>query len=145
MDLSRIISISCVFLLAICLLLCISVTLFLQNTIKESTAACLEVQSFLERVSENTESVQSSTEDTPHESTGDTTVDNSIPTDVLYHQFCIREAGGKIAIYTSDGYLVKTLDQPVSMLPEADQTALREGISLSSWREVLALIQDFES
>jgi len=49
----------------------------------------------------------------------------------------------KIAIYTSDGYLVKTLDLVVDTLPEADQSALREGISVSSWREVLALIQDF--
>lgn len=145
MDLSRIISISCVFLLAICLILCICVTLFLHNTVKESTAACLEVQALLERVSENTEHLQGSTEDTTDEPAQDTTVDNSIPTDVLYHQFCMRESGGRIAIYTSDGYLVKTLDQPVAMLPEADQTALREGISLSSWREVLALIQDFES
>ncbi len=145
MDLSRIISISCVFLLAICLILCICVTLFLHNTVKESTAACLEVQALLERVSENTEPLQGSTEDTTDEPAQDTTVDNSIPTDVLYHQFCMRESGGRIAIYTSDGDLVKTLDQPVAMLPEADQTALREGISLSSWREVLALIQDFES
>lgn len=145
MDLSRIISISCVFLLAICLILCICVTLFLHNTVKESTAACLEVQSLLERVNESAAPVQDSTEQTPNEHSKDTAVDNSIPTDVLYHQFCMRESGGRIAIYTSDGDLVKTLDQPVSMLPEADQAALREGISLSSWREVLALIQDFES
>ena len=143
MDLSRIISISCVFLLAICLILCICVTLFLQNTVRESTAACMEVQSLLERANESMVLVEDSTDAPSNEPVQDTMVDNSIPTDVLYHQFCMRESGGKIAIYTSDGYLVKTLDQAVATLPEADQTALREGITVSSWREVLALIQDF--
>ena len=145
MDLSRIISISCVFLLALCLILCICVTLFLQNTVKESTAACMEVQSLLERANESMVSTQDSTEDMTESTLEDTPVDNSTPVDVLYHQFCMRESGGKIAIYTSDGYLVKTLEQSVSSLPEADQNALRKGISVSSWREVLALIQDFES
>jgi hypothetical protein len=145
MDLSRIISISCVFLLSICLILCISVTLFLRSTVKESTAACMEVQALLERTNEGTVAIQGSTEAPSDESAQDTTVDNSIPTDVLYHEFCMRESGGRISIYTSDGYLVKTLDRSVATLPYADQVALREGINLSSWREVLALIQDFEA
>jgi len=135
MDISRIISVSCVFLLALCLILCICVMAVLQNTVKESTQACMEVQTLLENVSNHIESSQDTVEDT--------TVDSSIPVDVLYHQFCMRESNGKIAIYTSDGYLVKILDVQVVTLPEADQSALREGISVSSWREVLALIQDF--
>ncbi len=135
MDISRIISVSCVFLLALCLILSICVMSFLKNAVTESTQACLEVQELLETVSTHVE--------TPSHTAEDTMVDSSIPTDVLYHQFCMRESNGKIAIYTSDGYLVKTLDLVVDTLPEADQSALREGISVSSWREVLALIQDF--
>ena len=140
MDLSRIISISCVFLLAICLILCICVTIFLRSTVKESTSACMEVQSLLERVNEQ---IEFSQQESVQETDQDKAVDNSVPADVLYHQFCMRESNGKIAIYTTDGYLVKTLEFPVSTLPEADQNALREGICVSSWREVLALIQDF--
>ena len=140
MDLSRIISISCVFLLAICLILCICVTIFLRSTVKESTSACMKVQSLLERVNEQ---IEFSQQESVQETDQDKAVDNSVPVDVLYHQFCMRESNGKIAIYTTDGYLVKTLEFPVSTLPEADQNALREGICVSSWREVLALIQDF--
>ena len=135
MDISRIISVSCVFLLALCIILSICVMAVLRNTVKESTEACMEVEALLERANEHLELPQDTDENTE--------VDNSIPTDVLYHTFCMREANGKIAIYTSDGYLVKTLDLPVATLPKADQSALREGISVSSWREVLALIQDF--
>ena len=140
MDLSRIISISCIFLLAICLILCICVTLFLRSTVKESTSACMEVQSLLDRMNEQIELPSDAPAQDPEQ---DKAVDNSIPADVLYHQFCMREANGKIAIYTADGYLVKTLELPISTLPEADQTALRQGICVSSWREVLSLIQDF--
>ena len=140
MDLSRIISISCVFLLAICLILCICVTIFLRSTVKESTSACMEVQALLERVNEQ---IEGSQQESAQKAEQDKAVDNNIPVDVLYHQFCMRESNGKIAIYTTDGYLVKTLEFPVSTLPEADQNALREVICVSSWREVLALIQDF--
>ena len=135
MDISRIISVTCVLILALCLILSVCVMSFLKNAVTESTAACAQMQSLLERANEQLESPKPPIEDTK--------VDNSIPADVLYHQFCMREANGKIAIYTSDGYLVQILDLTVAALPEADQSALREGICVSSWREVLALMQDF--
>ena len=135
MDISRIISVMCVFLLAVCLILSISALTVLRNTVDESTKACLEVQAFLDSMDEELKVT-----DPP---SAETEESNSVPVDVLYENFCMREANGKIAVYTSDGYLIRLLDVSVETLPEADQTALRQGICVSSWKEILALMQDF--
>ncbi len=136
MDISRIISVMCVFLLAVCLILSITALTVLRNAVDESTQACMEVQCFLESLEED-QSVKEESSETEVE------VDNSIPVDVLSNHFCMREINGKIAIYTSDGYLVRLLDISVETLPHADQQALQQGIEVSSWKEILALIQDF--
>lgn len=135
MDISRIISVMCVFLLAVCLILSITALTVLRNAVDESTQACMEVQCFLESLED-----QQINEEPPQT---DVEVDNSIPVDVLSNHFCMREINGKIAIYTSDGYLVRLLDICVETLPHADQQALQQGIEVSSWKEILALIQDF--
>ena len=135
MDISRIISVMCVFLLAVCLILSITALTVLRNAVDESTQACMEVQCFLESLED-----QQINEEPPQT---DIEVDNSIPVDVLSNHFCMREINGKIAIYTSDGYLVRLLDICVETLPHADQQALQQGIEVSSWKEILALIQDF--
>lgn len=135
MDISRIISVMCVFLLAVCLIFSISTLTVLRNAVDESNRACREAQDFLEKMGDQLKEIESPVEDAE--------VDNSIPTDVLYEQFCMREVNGRIAIYTVDGYLIRLLDVSVKTLPEADQAALREGICVSSWKEILALMQDF--
>ena len=125
----------CVFLLAVCLIFSISTLTVLRNAVDESNRACREAQDFLEKMGDQLKEIESPVEDAE--------VDNSIPTDVLYEQFCMREVNGRIAIYTVDGYLIRLLDVSVKTLPEADQAALREGICVSSWKEILALMQDF--
>lgn len=70
--------------------------------------------------------------------------EKSVDADVLYDVFCVRETRGKIGIFTSEGYLVRMLDVDVSTLPEADRSALAEGIAVTSWGELIALIQDYE-
>lgn len=70
--------------------------------------------------------------------------EKSVDADVLYDVFCVRETRGKIGIFTSEGYLVRMLDVDVSTLPEADRSALASGIAVTSWDELIALIQDYE-
>ena len=137
MDISRIISVMCVFLLSVCLILSIGTLTVLRNAVDESNRACREAQAFLETMGDQLKESEPPSEDAE--------VDNSIPADVLYEQFCMREVNGRIAIYTADGYLIRLLDVSVKTLPEADQAALREGICVSSWKEILALMQDFGS
>lgn len=70
--------------------------------------------------------------------------DADVEADVLFDSLTIRETNGKIAIYTADGLLLRTLDISVNTLPAADQSALATGITVNSWRELIALIEDLE-
>lgn len=134
MDFPRIALMLCVFLLAVCLVFSISALTVLRNAVSETDQVRKEAQELL------ADFEQQLRED---EADGQSPTAPSIPVDVLYDSLCMRESEGRIAIYTSDGYLVRILDVSVDTLPEADRKALRDGISVSSWKELLALIQDY--
>ena len=134
MDISRIVSVACVFLLTLCFLLSIYAVTVLRNTVIQGIDTCHEMQSYLD----NLETV-SATVDPPVQ---DPEADSSVPVDILADRFCIRETNGRVAIYTDDGYLIRLLDLSVEMLPAADRLALQQGIYRSSWKEVLNLIED---
>lgn len=136
MELSRIISVMCVFLLSVCLILSVYTVTVMRNTVNESQAIYLEMQSFLDD-QEATEPQDNQLQSEEQET------ESSVPVDILADQFCMREVNGRIAIYSGDGYLIRILDIPVDTLPSADRLALRQGIQVSSWKEVLALMQDF--
>ena len=67
-----------------------------------------------------------------------------VDADVLYDVFCLRESGGRIGVYTDEGYLIRTLEVNVATLPESDRERLSVGIAVNSWRELISLIEDFE-
>ena len=137
MDISRIVSVACVLLLSLCCLLSIYAVAVLRSALMESTEACFEVKAILETM--EPEPV-ASTEDND---LSETDSDSSLPVDVLADHFCIRETNGRIAIYTADGYLIRLLERSAETLPHVDRLALQQGIYLSSWKEVLALMEDF--
>jgi hypothetical protein len=122
MDLTKLFLILCVVLLCVSMIFCFSTYLFVHQT----------------WVLVNDEKGQS--ESAPDQSISQP---NDTPTDILVQTFCVRETEGRIAIYTGDGYLVRYLDVEVSLLPSEDQEALKHGITLSSWKELLALIEDY--
>lgn len=132
MNLSRILSVLCLFLLTICLVFSVTALTALRNAVNETDRMRSDAESLLEELKKQPQEPISPEEDK-----------ESVPVDILYESFCMRECGGKIAIYTADGELVRMLELPVETLPEADRAALQSGISLSSWKEVLALIEDY--
>ena len=69
--------------------------------------------------------------------------DANTETGVLFERLCIREADGKIGVFTEDGFLIRTIDVIIQTLPEADREALSQGITVNSWRELISLIEDF--
>ena len=146
MDLSKLFTVLCAFLLVIALSLVVTVTVVLHNAITVSNAP-------------------ESTNDTCNESTkannalkGDSNLNEkntmkendteekepSVNVDVLYQRLWIREAGGRIGVFSDEGDLIRTVDVDVATLSPSDQKALREGIYVTSWKELLALIQDYE-
>ena len=123
MDLTKLFLILCVVLLCVSLILCFCTYLFVQQSL-----------TLVEESGISKEDTDTSIGAPPPTDTA---------TDILVGQFCVRETNGMVAIYTGDGYLVRYLDIEVSLLPREDQEALKKGIVLSSWKELLALIEDY--
>ena len=59
--------------------------------------------------------------------------------------YIVCEYNEKIAVFDTEGKLIKTLDIYTKTLPKADQALLREGIKLTSEEELTALIEDYSS
>ena len=57
----------------------------------------------------------------------------------------VKEYNGKIGIFKEDGTLTEVLDTYVKTLPAADQSLLREGITVRSREALRSLIEDYTS
>lgn len=136
MNWTRLILILCVFLLCACLVFAITALTVLRNAVAETGQVRSEAQSMLDDMEEALLASRTAGTDAP-------AADDAQQVGVLYDQFCVREAGGQVAVYTASGELVRLTDIPVSALPQTDRDALRDGIRFTSWKEVLALLEDF--
>lgn len=132
MDLTRALTALCLFLVSVCLVFCFCAIFSLRHTLNEVALWRTDMQETVTDIITDLDSEQTQADEK-----------EEIAVDVLYDSFCVRNVEGKIGIYTSDGYLIRIVDIPVALLPIADQEALQSGISLTSWKEVLALIADF--
>ena len=140
MDVSKVFAVLCSFLLIICLCLSITTVSLLYSTAKQkeewqdgTDAPVEEPMESAQEQSSTTKPTETDKEDAP-----------SVSVDVLYQRLCMREVGGKIGIYSEDGYLIRTLDVQVSTLPKKDREELSKGIYVNSWKELISLIQDYE-
>ena len=125
--------------------------LLIANMAKEAEEASTRSEEFFHRVDQRVEQIEETVNSISEGVTTrlescipdvDPDVEEDVEADVLFDSICIRERNGKIALYTSNGIHLRTLDLDVSILPEADQAALRSGITVNSWRELFALIDD---
>ena len=60
-----------------------------------------------------------------------------------FAEWKVAEYNGRIGIFSSDGTLLQMLETYVKTLPEADRTALREGILISSEEELYSVIEAY--
>lgn len=137
MDSAKLLMILCCFILIVCLTLCISTLTVLRNAVDEhdtiqNTArdlvnqldVCIDV---MKEMNNEENSLQTSTGN--NQETG--------------FNLCIREENGTIGIFDSDGTLLKRLDISPESLPQSDRELLKKGISVSSWQELISLLQDY--
>lgn len=136
MNRTRIILILCVSLLCVCLVFAITALTALRNAIAETGQVRRDAQSMLSELDVALRENQDA-------AAGTTKSDDAQQVGVLYDRFCVRESGGQVAVYTESGELVRLTDISVSALPKSDRDALRDGIRFTSWKEVLALLQDW--
>jgi len=140
MDASKILTAVCALILLVCLVFSITSLTALRNAVDESAALKESTDDLIEELRAcvaNIYAEQKESDSLP------TMKDPSAPTTVPTESFCLKESNGKIAVFTSDGYLVRFLDVSLDTLPPADREALSVGITVGSWRELISLIQDY--
>jgi len=140
MDVSKVFALLCSFLLVICLCLSITTVALLHNTAHQNEVW----QSHADELSDRLEDFSEERTEAAPEADVNTEASPSVDADVLYQRLCMREVGGKIGIYSEDGYLIRMIDVQVKTLPQKDREELSRGIYVNSWRELASLIQDYE-
>ena len=139
-DISKILTIVCACILLVCLVLSITSLTVLRNAVSENAALKKSTDALVDDLracvaeihTDEQESEQSPAEKEP-----------AATTDTAPEAFCVKEANGKIGVFTADGYLVRWLEVSIDDLPPADRELLRVGIVVGSWRELITLIQDY--
>lgn len=136
MDVSKTFTILCACLFILCLTLTITALVVLHNALQVNQS----------RSDPATVPVGNSDpfSDTIDQSFGTTVIEPVDADPSPSERYCMKAVNGTVGIYTSDGYLMRMLSIRVETLPTAEQKALSEGITASSWEEVLSLIQDYE-
>ena len=138
MDTSKILLILCCFVLTVCLTLSISTLVVLRNAIEEHGAVQKHAQGIVETLDACVNDLNElTTKDPSISASADPDKDSS------KLSFVLRETDGKIGVYSSAGDLLKLLSLSVDCLPKADRDALQKGITVNSWRELIAWIQDY--
>ena len=138
-------------ILTVGLIFAVSTVAVLRNTVAEANEAREKAElvlAELRRASDKSSiPAQADPVDPPRESESippDKT-ETALPTAALGDAFIFRAYEGKIGIFTSEGYLIRTLDVDVRTLPATDRAALEnDGIRVYSREETDALIEDFQ-
>lgn len=110
----------------------------------KADAVMADVWARMDSIDRSTASITDRITCTDCEEREETTDDATTDADVLYDVFSIREVNGQIGIFTDEGYLIRTLPVDIRTLPTVDREALASGITVNSWRELIAMIEDFE-
>lgn len=136
MDVPKILTAICGFLLIVCLVLSITALVSLRNAIDETDALKVSANTILRKLNGYVETLEKEQ------------AEDSIPTvapngSASSDGYCIRAVGKKIGIYTADGALIQLLDVDPATLPPADRQALEGGITVKSWQEMLSLLADY--
>ncbi|MBR3893736.1 MAG: hypothetical protein IKJ35_01165 [Clostridia bacterium] len=140
MDASKILTAICALILLVCLVFSITSLTALRNAVDESAALKESTDALVEELRACLANINTEQPDSDSLPTmGDSSAQTPPPTEA----FCLKEANGKIGVFTSDGYLVRLLEVSVDSLPPADREALSVGITVGSWRELMSLIQDY--
>ena len=139
MDTSKFFTVLCAILLLICLCLTLATVAVLRFTLNKA-------QGMQESAAVLSDVILSQSPDTaPEEESAPPLPDEDVAADILYGSFVLKERNGEIGVYGEDGRLIRTFAVRVSTLPREAREALRRGVTFHSWRELMALIEDYSS
>ena len=140
MDITRIFTVICSFILIVCLTMCISTLVVLRNSIAEHKAVKEDAVELVESLDQSLESMKDMID--KYDQSVSVSVDSEKTNEQDAH-FMIREVNGKIGVFTVDGVLLKVLEVSIDMLPQKDRELFADGITVGSWKELIAILQDF--
>ena len=138
MDISKLLTGICVFLLLICIVFCTTALVSLRNAVEESKELQSEAQDLIFEMNGCLDQLEKPLKELATDRQ-DTSVDATVPQDA----YCLRQSDGILCIYTADGELVQCLDVDVQTLPQHDREMLNAGISCATWQELMTLVQDY--
>lgn len=142
MDRAKLFTYLSILLLLVCLALCLTSVIVLRNAVAEGQAWQKKAELLAEELDACIDVLNPiiETETSPNEENEPPTTD----ADILCQRFLVRESNGKIGVYSEDGYLVRIIDCNVDMLPKREREALKNGITIDSWSELVEYLQNYE-
>ena len=140
MDISKLLTGICVFLLLICIVFCTTALVSLRNAVAESDALQIKAQDLNLQMQKSLEKLERPLQDLSKDPP-DTPVDAPLSKE----EFFLRGQDGILCVYTAEGELIQTLDVSVQTLPKNERALLQAGIKCDSWQEVMSWIQDLTS
>ena len=136
MDAAKLFTILCSIMLLIALLLSMTTLIILNHAVEETATWQRKAVSLLHALEDAKDVL--STPAPPDQS-------EDVAVDILKDDILVKEVDGTIGVYSADGYLIRKVNVRVSTLPREAREALKNGLHFASWREVLDLIEAYES
>ena len=137
MDMTKLFGVICTFLLIVCLVFSITSLTSLRNALAENDALQAQAEELNAQLDLCIAQLNKKLEE-HFLPTASTTTENE-PT--LY----LREANGRVGVYTQAGELLYAVEGSSLTLPPVEREALVRGIEVHGWDELLTLIRDYTS
>lgn len=138
MEISKLLTAVCIFLLLICTVFCTTALVSLRNAIAEHDTLQQKASDLISDMDACLLRLEGSNRFSEQEA-GDASVNASLP----QSSFCLRESNGFLCIYTADGELIECLNIPTATLPQSERERLATGISCADWQELIRRLQDY--
>lgn len=137
MDMAKLFTVICAFLLIVCLVFSITSLASLRNALEENDALQAQAEALNARLDDCVDQLNRQLEE--HFLPTSATPTATEPT--LY----VREINGTVGVYTQEGELLYSVALSSLSLPPAEREALSKGIEVHGWKELLALVRDYTS
>ena len=139
MDITNFLTILCSFLLIVCLTLSITCLVVMRNAVDETASWQDSAKLLVNELGGCVEAMkEAENNDLP------VIAPNEEEKEEVPRRYCLRLDGNSIGVYDADGFLIKQLQTPISLLPSQERERLSAGIWVASWAEAAKLMQDYE-
>jgi len=135
MDMTKLFTVICAFLLIVCLVFSITSLVSLRHALAENDALQTQTEELNARLDDCVDQLNRQLEE--HFLPTSATPTANEPT--LY----VREVNGKVGVFTQEGEMLYPVDLSSLTLPPAEREALAKGIEVHGWKALLALIRDY--